>query len=278
MGGMGVGGAGGVSGSTSSAGGAPLVEDCFNDTDDDNDGSPDCADPDCMDQYSCVPEASVPRFIREDMSCQAPFVDLDLHDCSKCACAGVSGSCTATGAFYNMSNCTGQTGSNFMVTSQGCAEPYANNGSNDLYAMVSVTAMDNGTCTSSEANTPHSVCQLHPNSVCTANGQACAPVHEGVTCVMVDGITCPPGYPLSRPVQPQPDTCGCSCMKTEECPSAIRTHSAATCLVNVIVVPLNGCTNTNQSVITSVRAPASMVTCTPTSVPPSGPRTLCCNR
>jgi hypothetical protein len=282
MGGMGAGGAGGAGGvsvGTSSGGGgggAPLVEDCFNDTDDDNDGSPDCADPDCAAQYSCVPEALMPTFVQEEMNCQDPFVDLDLLDCSKCACQDVSGGCTATGAFYNMPNCTGQTGDSFTATSLMCDQSNANNGPNDLYAMVSVTAMQNGTCTPSEANTPHSVCQLDAGSVCTANGNACAPVREGATCVIIDGSMCPPGYPSSRPVRLPPGICGCSCMKDEMCPDEIRAYPGAACLVDVSVVPLNGCTDTNLTMVTSVRAPSSVVTCTPTSASPIDLRTLCC--
>jgi hypothetical protein len=269
------GGGSGAAG-TGGSGGTALGEDCFNGADDDGDGNPDCADPDCAAQYSCVPESLAPIFVQEATNCQDPFQDLQLLDCSLCACAAAAGSCTATGAFYSTPDCTGQVGEAFSATSSMCAEPYAFTDPGTLYAMATVTSAQDGACAPSEANTALSVCQLEAGSVCAANGDACAPIQEGASCVLIDGTACPAGYPSSRPVHLPPDTCGCSCTKQEVCPSEIRAYPGPNCLFMATVVALNGCTSTNLEYATSVRAPASMVTCTAASVPPSSPRTLCC--
>lgn len=282
-------------------------EDCFNNIDDDCNGTADCADPACAAPARCVPDPGGAAFgtLVAGTTCPAGYTARTLHRgldadhaCTGCSCVPEVSRCEASAYAHGQGVCgTSQyTGQLYPVYSTGC---YAMPSDSDLY-IFSVRSFTN--CTPQGQGTPAPPRWSETRTFCTANrvgggcpaGNRCVPAIATSACsVAVGSTTCGGSYPLSSggtwyTGYSDQRSCGaCTCgFGTGTCNGGrIVAYSGANCtgesvdvgsgtqgsICNLPFVPVSG---------TVVGTPVNPG-CEPTNGPSgalteTGPQTVCC--
>jgi hypothetical protein len=201
-------------------------EDCFNDRDDDCDGTIDCGDSDCAPSAECVPlepndgsrigvavapTVACPNGYNEPISIMA---DLNTGTCAGCSCRPPSVTCsTQVSSFRAYSDCTnGVAGTPELTFSstQPCTTPSWTGSTLGTIYGVQVSAFMpsvSGSCVASGVATPTPISWSSNSRFCTTSrvshsgcgaGAACVPVVAQPACAIYDGAhACPSGTIMS---------------------------------------------------------------------------------
>jgi hypothetical protein len=222
------GGRGGTGGTVGGSGGSgPCVstgaESCFNGRDDDCDGLPDCADPDCAPVAQCVPfdplsGGRIGVVVSTLTTCPTGNTDQFTimsgmnasAACTGCSCRPGGVTCsTNISSFGSAAECnntaiTGRFETTFSST-QACTTPsWIGSTLGTIYGVQATTfvATPNGSCTPQGAPTPGAVTWASTMRFCAVpmvgtgclGAQACVPLLSSAKCAMFDGIrSCGPG-------------------------------------------------------------------------------------
>ncbi len=219
----GLGGAGGMSSSSSSgSGGASADENCTDGTDNDADGSIDCADTkDCESLFSCNAPAPNPwSYVRirqttfggtkepcgGGVAPQVLYEGEDFGDCNKCSC-NAPGKCEITMTCYSNDNCTGmQAMAKYSTDADGCTADATAAAGGSCQLTGGPTVPMNAVCNSGGGGLKNADPWKNEVHVCTAlsNASGCgadacvlapAPAYETRLCVSrVGAQQCPAGY------------------------------------------------------------------------------------
>ena len=241
------GGRGGAGGTVGGSGGSgPCVstgaESCFNGRDDDCDGLPDCADPDCAPVAQCVPfdplaGGRIGVVVSTLTTCPIGYTDqftimsgMSAGGCSGCSCRPGAVTCSTnissfgSGADCNNSGLTGRFETTFSSTQPCTAPSWIGSTLGTIYGVQATPfiASPNGACTPQGAPTPSAVSWASTMRFCAApmvgtgcGAQACVPLISPAKCAMYDGVQrCQPGATSTSWNTGASDsrTCGaCSC-------------------------------------------------------------------
>jgi hypothetical protein len=230
------GGAGGSGGATAGAGGGPIdagpevpacvpkTEDCFNGTDDDCDGMPDCADPDCTPTAVCVPRPSGDVGTTVPALCPPGFATPTSYGsnlqaggtaCTGCSCGGgaVTSCSSMLTTYTSQADClagvNGRAAASVSSTTPDCFTP-DNNTPNVYGAGLSPWAVGTTPCVPSGAPVKPPASFATTSIFCKASrvsdvgktgcaaGFVCAPKPASGACVLLaDTAACPTGTKLS---------------------------------------------------------------------------------
>ncbi len=239
-------GSGGFAGGTLGGG-----ENCTDGIDDDKDGAPDCADPDCA-QYSCVPRLpvgftgfarvrgeGVPPVGAEGPTCpdgSPPTRYLSNlagpAQCSACSCGGLQGAtCGPAGLFckHADSDCTGAQDWSGKIGG-GCTNGDGGQSKLSCFATPAAVAQQGSCEPSTSTNTDtdayfgvSDVCRQPAGQGCSA-GQACVAngtgEYAGFICVEQPGeVPCPSEYSVAivgyKSVQDNRSCSACQCTPSQ---------------------------------------------------------------
>ena len=258
---------------------AGFESDCTNGLDDDADGLPDCADPDCAVIVTCVPAAppgwTGPSFVRARATADAvtdcgSMTQGDTfyqglmaggHTCN-CTCGGPSGgTCgNSSASVYSSTDCTGSSYASLSGT--GCFTLSASTGTAAIKSVIATVPplLAPPICTPYASanvgelswNQALDMCEPAPSTGCEA-GEACVPLPpaelEQAACILRLGDqACPPAFGSKRTffegAEDDRDCsasgCACATAAGAKCGGKVRVHGNDDCSFAVGSFDLDG--------------------------------------
>lgn len=309
----GAGSSGMTSGSGSSSGTMPNVEDCTNGTDDDNDGTIDCADSECSTMHTCLPTIpagftevvtiTVTAFGDPTGSCEGGVMPKLYYQspakdaCDACTCDTSGVTCTAgtlSTAFDFNGVCNKSQPVQINVPDQ-CQQLFGS------AAILDSGPMTSGTCTTGTSSGPPKPPMETTITTCSVGGTNGKGCESAGTCVANTGLAnaehtcikkpghevCPGDWPLALYAFESfvDDRTGCTpCSCSAKCEGGTFTvYSDANCTTGAQPVDMVGqCISTGGVFGGGVKMAAPTATCTTTggqmmgSVTPMNETTFCC--
>ncbi|MBK7582955.1 MAG: hypothetical protein IPI67_22515 [Myxococcales bacterium] len=223
-GGGGSSGGGGASGSSTGGSGAGTgVEDCQNGVDDDGDAKVDCADPDCVPEYTCVDLPSGWSALRKKTQAWSPALPAPTAcadgssakrqyqgpagpaQCGACSCGSPTGSCNGTTISCAMGNKNCSAATSLIV---GTCTNFPAPSAGEISCFLG-TSVSGGDCPASGGELASSNPWASAVDTCPdvaggcAAGKLCAPAANTMenVCISKPGVsTCPAAWPTPETV------------------------------------------------------------------------------